>query len=148
MVNLTRPWGSQIFGQHYYFFFFFAVLGLCCGTQAFSSGSESGLHSNCSWWVSPGSGFSCYRAWALCVQASAVAVRRICCFSPRALKCGLSSCGTWAQLLWSMWDLPRPGIKPVSPELPGGFLTTGPPEKSTNIIVGVTVRVFWNKIDI
>ena len=30
----------------------------------------------------------------------------------------------------SMWDLPRPGIKPVSPALAGGFLTTGPPGKS------------------
>ena len=29
-----------------------------------------------------------------------------------------------------MWDLPRPGIKPVSPALAGGFLTTAPPGKS------------------
>ena len=28
---------------------------------------------------------------------------------------GLSSCNTWAQLLHSMWDLPIPGIEPVSP---------------------------------
>ena len=28
-----------------------------------------------------------------------------------------------------MWDLPRPGIKPVSPALAGGFLTTAPPGK-------------------
>ena len=26
-----------------------------------------------------------------------------------------------------MWDPPRPGIKPMSPALAGGFLTTGPP---------------------
>ena len=25
-----------------------------------------------------------------------------------------------------MWDLPRPGIEPVSPALAGGFLITGP----------------------
>ena len=25
-----------------------------------------------------------------------------------------------------MWDLPRPGIEPMSPALTGGFLTTGP----------------------
>ena len=25
-----------------------------------------------------------------------------------------------------MWDLPGPGIKPVSPALAGGFLTTAP----------------------
>ena len=28
-----------------------------------------------------------------------------------------------------MWDLPRPGLEPVSPALAGGFLTTAPPEK-------------------
>ena len=28
-------------------------------------------------------------------------------------------------LLQSMWDLPRPGIKPLSPALAGGFLTPG-----------------------
>ena len=28
-----------------------------------------------------------------------------------------------------MWDLPRPGRKPVSPVLAGRFLTTVPPEK-------------------
>jgi len=29
-----------------------------------------------------------------------------------------------------MWDLPGPGIEPVSPALAVGFLTTGPPEKT------------------
>ena len=28
---------------------------------------------------------------------------------------GFSSCGAWAQLLQSVWDLPRPGIAPMSP---------------------------------
>ena len=30
-----------------------------------------------------------------------------------------------------MWGLPRPGIKSASPALVGGFLTTGPPGKSS-----------------
>ena len=30
-----------------------------------------------------------------------------------------------------MWDLPGPGLKPVSPALAGGFLTTEPPGKPT-----------------
>ena len=30
-----------------------------------------------------------------------------------------------------MWDLPGPGLKPVSPALAGGFLTTVPPGKSS-----------------
>ncbi|KAJ8791703.1 hypothetical protein J1605_020425 [Eschrichtius robustus] len=42
----------------------------------------------------------------------------------------LSSCGLWARLLCGMWDLPRPGLEPVSPALAGGFLTTAPPGKS------------------
>ena len=29
-----------------------------------------------------------------------------------------------------MWDLPGPGLKPVSPALAGGFLITVPPGKS------------------
>ena len=28
-----------------------------------------------------------------------------------------------------MWDLPGPGLEPVSPALAGGFLTTVPPGK-------------------
>ena len=41
----------------------------------------------------------------------------------------LSSCGSRAQLLCGMWDLPRPGLEPVSPALAGRFSTTAPPEK-------------------
>ena len=43
----------------------------------------------------------------------------------------LSSCGSRAQLLRGMWDLPRPGLEPVSPALAGGFSTTVPPGKPT-----------------
>ena len=41
----------------------------------------------------------------------------------------LSNCGSRAQPLRSMWDLPRPGLEPVSPALEGGFSTTEPPGK-------------------
>ena len=41
----------------------------------------------------------------------------------------LSSCGSRAQPLCSMWDLPRPGLEPVSPALAGRFSTTAPPGK-------------------
>ena len=41
----------------------------------------------------------------------------------------LSNCGSRVQLLRGMWDLPRPGLKPVSPALAGGFSTTAPPVK-------------------
>ena len=39
----------------------------------------------------------------------------------------LSSCGSRAQLLRGMWDLPGPGLEPVSPALAGRFSTTVPP---------------------
>ena len=44
-----------------------------------------------------------------------------------ALEHRLTSRGPWAQLLHSMWDLSRSGIKPVSPSLAGRCFTTEPP---------------------
>ena len=41
----------------------------------------------------------------------------------------LSHCGSRAQPLRGMWDLPRPGLEPVSPALAGRFPTTAPPGK-------------------
>ena len=41
----------------------------------------------------------------------------------------LSSCGSRAQSLRGMWDLPGPGLEPVSPALAGGFSTAAPPGK-------------------
>ena len=52
------------------------------------------------------------------VRASVVAAR------------SLSSCGAWASLLRGMWDIPRPGLEPVSPALAGRSLTTAIPGKS------------------
>ena len=34
-----------------------------------------------------------------------------------------------------MWDLPRPGLEPVSPALAGGFLTTASPGKSPSPVL-------------
>ena len=58
----------------------------------------------------------------LTIVASLVAEHR---FQTRRL----SSCGSRAQLLHGMWDLPRPGLEPVSPALAGRFSTTAPPGK-------------------
>ena len=41
----------------------------------------------------------------------------------------LSNCGSRAQPLHGMWDLPRPGLEPVCPALAGRFSTTAPPGK-------------------
>ena len=43
---------------------------------------------------------------------------------PRALENTLRSCGAWAQ-----WDLPGPGMEPVSPALAGRFFPTEAPGK-------------------
>ena len=47
----------------------------------------------------------------------------------------LSNCGSQAQLLHGMWDLPRPGLEPVSPALAGRFSTTVPAGKPLLVIL-------------
>ena len=68
-------------------------------------------------------------ARALGARASVVVTRRLSSCGSRALEHKLSSCGARAYLLPGMWDLPGPGLEPVSPALAGGFLTTVPPGK-------------------
>ena len=58
----------------------------------------------------------------LTIVASLVAEHRL-------QMCRLSSWGSRAQLLHGMWDLPRPGLEPVSAALAGRFSTTAPPGK-------------------
>ena len=58
----------------------------------------------------------------LTIVASLVAEHRLQSFR-------LSNCGSRAQTLRGMWDLPRPGLEPVSPALAGRFSTTAPPGK-------------------
>ena len=69
------------------------------------------------------------------------------CTASVAVARGLSSCGSWAlerrlssrgtlaQLLHGMWNLPGPGVEPMSPALAGGFLTTAPTGKSSNFLL-------------
>ena len=47
-------------------------------------------------------------------------------FCSQALELRLSNSGAQAWLLQGMWNLPRPGLEPMSPVLVSGFLTTGP----------------------
>ena len=86
-----------------------AVLGLRFCARAFSSCSERGPL------------FIAVRG-PLIIAASLVVEHRL---QTRRL----SSCGSRAQLLRGMWDLPRPGLEPVSPALAGRFSTTAPPGK-------------------
>ena len=92
-----------------------AVLGLRFCASAFSS---------CGKW---GPVFIAVRR-PLTIAASLVAEHRL---QTRRL----SNCGSWAQLLCGMWDLPRPGPEPVSPALAGRFSTTAPPGKPQNIFI-------------
>ena len=92
-----------------FIYLFMAVLGLHFCARAFSSCGERGPL------------FIAVRG-PLTVTASPVAEHRL---QTRRL----SSCGSWAQLLRGMWDLPRPGLEPVSPALAGGLSTTAPPGK-------------------
>uniref|UniRef100_A0A8C0CMQ9 Cysteine--tRNA ligase, cytoplasmic n=1 Tax=Balaenoptera musculus TaxID=9771 RepID=A0A8C0CMQ9_BALMU len=45
------------------------------------------------------------------------------------------------RLLRGMWDLPRPGLEPMSPALAGGFLTTAPPGKSLSWVFIENVNI-------
>ena len=85
------------------------MLGLRFCARAFSSCGERGLL------------FIAVRG-PLTVVASPVAEHKL-----QTRK--LSSCGSRAWLLRGTWDLPRPGLEPVSPALAGRFLTTAPPGK-------------------
>ena len=89
-----------------FIYLFLAVLGLRFCARAFSSCGERGP-------------LFIVVCGPLTVAASLVAEHRL---QMRRL----SSCGTWAQLLHGMWDIPRPGLEPVSPALAGRFSTTAP----------------------
>ena len=75
-------------------------------------------------------GFSGCRAQALGMWASVVVARGFSSCGLWALERRLSCCSARAQLLHGMWDLPAPGLEPMSPALAGRFLTTVPPGKS------------------
>ena len=113
------------------YLFIVPVLGLCFCVRAFSSCGERGplfiaVH------------------WPLTITAS-VAVEH------RLQMRRLSSCGSRAQLLRGMWDLPRPGLKPVFPALAGRFSTTAPPGKpETDHLKAATLKqklpkIFYHK---
>ena len=106
-----------------------AALGLRCCTQAFSSYGEQGLLFIAVRRLLIVVASLCCGARALGARASVVVARGLSSCGSWALERGLSSCGARALLL-RMWDLPGPGLEPVSPALAGGFLTTAPPGKS------------------
>ena len=92
------------------------MLGLCCCTQAFSSRGKWGL---------------------LCIAVSELLMVVASLTAEHGLwvhRSGLTGFGIVARgpsyPTHSTWNLPRPGIKPASPTLAGGFLLTVPLGKS------------------
>ena len=75
------------------------------------------------------SGFCC-RAPAPGYRASVVVACGLSSCGSWELEHRLSSCGQWAELLHSMWDLPGSGIELQSPALVGRFFSTEPPGKA------------------
>ena len=123
------------------YLFIFGCVGsswLCAG---FLQLQRAGATLYCGARASHCGGFFCCGARALGAQASIVAACRLSSCGSLALERRLSSCDTRAQLLHGMWELPRPGIKPLSPALAGEFLTTAPPGKSQQIVF---LFVFFN----
>ena len=53
----------------------------------------------------------------------------------------LSNCGSRAQLLCSTWDLPRPGLEPVSPALAGRFSAIAPPGKPGTVFLNASYHL-------
>ena len=79
--------------------FFFGCAGSSLLRVGFLQLRRAGATLHCGAGASHCGGFSCCRAQALGTQASVVLAR------------GLSGCGSPAQLLRNMWDLPGPGKK-------------------------------------
>ena len=123
MLSPLPPGGDSLF-----IYLFLAALGLRCCARAFSSCGERGLLFVAVRGLLVAVASRC-RAQALGASASVVAARGLSCCGARAVEHRLSSCGAQASLLHGMWDLPGPGLEPVSPALAGRFLTTVPPGK-------------------
>ena len=116
------------------------MLGLHCCT-CFSPVVARGHYSSCDAQASRWSGFFVSEhglegTWAAVVAALGLSSCGSCALEHRlsswgscALEHRLSSWGSRAQLLYSMWNLPRPRMEPISLALAGRFFTTVPPGK-------------------
>ena len=131
MVNIIHPLFFFFIFIYllFIYYLFFAVLGLRFCARAFSS---------CGGW---GPLLITTRG-PLTIAASLVAEHRL---QTRRL----SSCDSRTQLLHGMWDLPRPGLEPVSPALAGRLSTTAPPGKPPSSVLTqiVTYSTHWSTWD-
>ena len=59
----------------------------------------------------------------------------------------LSNCGSRAQLLRGMWDLPRPGLELAFTALAGRLSTTVPRGKPSHTVFCVNISFYFSKIN-
>ena len=134
--SLKMKQKTGIIKRNYYYYYFLiylslAVLGLRFRARALSSCGKRGPL------------FIAVRG-PLTVTASPVAEHRL-----QTRK--LSNCGSRAQLLRGMWDLPGPRLEPVSPALAGRLSTTTPPGKpkklffKSMLLVETSCKTQYNK---
>ena len=114
------------------FFFFFGCVGSSLLLTGFLQLWRMGATLRCSVRPSHCGGFSYCRARAPGTWAPVFAAHGLSSCGSQALERRLSSCGAQAQLLRGMWDLPGPGLYPMSLVLAGGFFSTAPPGESQN----------------
>ena len=117
----------SFFKNKFIYLFIFGCVGSSLLHAGFLQLWRAGATLRCGAQASHCSSFSLWSTGSWCAGFSSCGTR--------ALEHRLSSGGARAQLLLSMWDLPGPGIKPVSPALAGGFLSSAPPGKS--------LCIFW-----
>ena len=137
VLILTSPHASSLSFHSYrprkmrWPFFFFLLYCIFIAVGRFSLAAPSWGYSLVAVHASHCGGISCCRAQTLGTWTSVAEAH------------GLCSCGTQAEWPRSTWNLPRPGIKPVSPTLTGSFLITGPPGNLEVIVfkLGLESRV-------
>ena len=113
----------------YFIYFYFWLCWIPVAVSGLSPVVVSGATPRCGTQAPHCCGLSCCGAWAPGARASIVVAHRLSSCGSQAPEHRLSSRGTRAQLLRSMWDPPRPGLEPMSPALADGLPTTAPPGK-------------------
>ena len=103
-----------------------AALGLRCCARAFSLVEASGGYSSLL-----SASFSL--RWLLLLQSRVSRSVGFGSCGSQALELRLSS-GAGAYLLRGMWDLPGPGLEPMSPALAGRFSITAPPGRPLKLM--------------
>ena len=73
---------------------------------------------------------------------SVVMARGLSRYGSPALEHRLNSCDALAWLPHSIWDLPRLGIKPISPVLTGKLFTTEPPRKPSVVFLSSLIYLW------